>query len=333
MEQGNLFYLTWSNIKKAKGKKRMKKLNLYINQIIFSIIFICTSTLAADLSTHSNNLTDYHTLREKSFSIQPGKNLNLEASFGDVLITTWDKAEVYVKILGNDKAEDKVTFLIHNDENEVSIKAESGKNIFNWFGNGPKMRFEIKVPTQFNTKVYTSGGDIKIGDVIGNNYLKTSGGDVTLRNTDGNLKVSTSGGDIKLYRTKGTMGVSTSGGDIRADEFAGNIDAETSGGDIYLNGKDASINAETSGGDITVKYWGSNKGIELHTSGGDINVSLPSDFNASANLSSSGGDVSCDFKGNNADKISDSKFRADINAGGNKLIAKTSGGSIRVRKN
>ncbi len=311
----------------------MNKIYTNIPKIIISSIFIFSGVFAADFNNNSNNLNELHTLREKSFSIQPGKNLNIEASFGDVMITTWDKAEVHVKILGNDKAEEKVKFLVHNDEDEVSIKTESDKNIFHLFDWGPRMRFEIKVPNQFNTKVYTSGGDIKIADVKGNNFLKTSGGDVTLKNTDGNLKVSTSGGDIKLYRTKGTMGVSTSGGDIRADEFIGNIDAETSGGDIYLNGKDASINAETSGGDITVKYTGSNKGIELHTSGGDIDISLPSNFNASANLSTSGGDVNCDFKGNNADKISDSKFRADINAGGNKLIAKTSGGSIRVRKN
>ncbi len=302
-------------------------------KIIFASIFIYSGAIAADLNGQSDNLSSLHTIKEKSFPIQPGKSLNIEAAFGDVLITTWDKAEVYVKILGNDKAEDKVTFLVHNDENEVTIKAESEKNIFNWFGSGPQMRFEVKVPVNFNTKISTSGGDIKIADVQGNNFLRTSGGDVTLKNTDGNLKVSTSGGDIKLYQTKGTMGVSTSGGDIRADEFVGNIDAETSGGDIYLNGKDASINAETSGGDIIVKYTGSNKGIELHTSGGDISVSLPSDFNAKANLSSSGGEVSCDFKANNADKISESKFRADINSGGNKLIAKTSGGDIRVRKN
>ena len=311
----------------------MYKIFTNLPKIIISSIFIFSGAFAANPINNSSNLSSLHTLREKSFHIQPGKNLNIEASFGDVMITTWDKAEVHVKILGNDKAEEKVKFLVHNDEDEVSIKAESDKSIFHLFDWGPQMRFEIKVPNQFNTRVNTSGGDIKIADVKGNNFLKTSGGDVTLKNTDGNLKVSTSGGDIKLYRTKGTQGVSTSGGDIRAEEFVGNIDAETSGGDIYLNGKDASINAGTSGGDIVVKYAGTNKGIELHTSGGDISVSLPSDFNASANLSTSGGDVDCDFRGNNADKISDSKFRADINSGGNKFIAKTSGGDIRVRKN
>ena len=311
----------------------MNKVKHYFFNIIFSSILIVSSTFGAHIGSSSNNYSDLNTIKEKSFSIQPGKDLNIEASFGDVMITTWDKAEVYVKILGNSKAKDKVEFYFNNNENEVSVKAESERNIFNWFGSGPQMRFEVKVPQNFNTKVYTSGGDIKIGDIKGNNFLRTSGGDVTLKNTEGNLKVSTSGGDIKLYHTKGTMGVSTSGGDIRADEFYGNLDAETSGGDIYLKGSESSINAGTSGGDITLKYTGSNKGIELHTSGGDINVSLPSDFNATANLSSSGGDVSCDFKGNNADKISESKFRADINAGGNKLIAKTSGGSIRIRKN
>ena len=38
------------------------------------------------------------------------------------------------------------------------------------------MRFEIKVPAEFNTNINTSGGDIMLGEIRGNNLLKTSGG-------------------------------------------------------------------------------------------------------------------------------------------------------------
>ncbi len=299
----------------------------------FLIILFCASAFGEPLVLNSSSLKELHVIKEKSFSIQSGKDLNVESSFGNVMISTWDKAEVYIKILGNDKAEDKMEFSFHNNSDEVFVKAESENDFLNWFSRGPVLRFEIKVPANFNTKVFTSGGDIKAADIKGNNYLKTSGGNIDLKNTDGNLKASTSGGDIKLAQVRGTMSLSTSGGNIKAEEFIGNLNAETSGGDIFLNGKESSIHAETSGGNITLHYSGSNKGIDLHTSGGDIRISLPADFNASANLSTSGGDVSCEFKGNNADKISESKFKADINAGGNKLIAKTSGGNIKVRKN
>ena len=85
-------------------------------------------------------------------------------------------------------------------------------------------------------------------------------------------------------------------------------------------------------GNITLDYKGMNKGIELSTSGGDIEINLPADFNAAAKISSSGGRISCDFKGNNAVKISSNSLIADINKGGNPLYVKTSGGNIEVSK-
>ena len=50
-------------------------------------------------------------------------------------------------------------------------------------------------------------------------------------------------------------------------------------------------------------------------------------------MSTLGGDIKSDFTGNNAVKISSTKFEADINSGGNSLILKTSGGDIVVKKN
>lgn len=299
--------------------------------IIF--LFVLSGTLSAcHVEIESEYNGDLETIHEKTFSIQPGKDLKVEASSGDVTVTTWNKNEVYIKILGNEKAKEKVDFSFKNNEEEVSVITKREGSFFNWFSSGIRIRFEIKVPVEFNTNVNTSGGDIMIGEIRGNNRLRTSGGDVWVKNTDGILKVATSGGEINLNSNSGELDVSTSGGDIKARDFKGDLSASTSGGDIYLRGSDSKIYAETSGGDINLDYSGVNKGINLETSGGDIQIKLPSDFNASAYMYTSGGDIECDLTANNAKRISSTRFEADLNNGGAKLVAKTSGGDISVIK-
>ncbi len=271
--------------------------------------------------------------RKKLLTYPEGKLLKLDASSGDVTIKTWDKPEVYIKILGNSKAEKKVDFSFNQTDDLVEVIADHHGSFFNWFGNGIRMKFEITLPSDFNTKIKTSGGDINLAGISGEQNIKTSGGDVAIDNVNGNLNISTSGGDITTSNIKGTSDLNTSGGDIKSTNFTGNISVSTSGGSINLDGMDSKIYANTSGGDIDVNYKGENKGIELSTSGGSITIKLPEDFSASAKLSTSGGSITCSLKTNNIAKITSSKFEADLNNGGNELIAKTSGGDIEVMKN
>jgi hypothetical protein len=302
----------------------VKSLNAFFILIFTVSNFACT--------VNSRNDGNLKVIHEKTFEISPGKDLRLDVSVGDVVITSWDKPQVYVKILGNKKAMEKMDFSFDNDENYVEIIAKK-EGFFNFWGSGISLRFEINVPSSFNNEVHTSGGDIRLFSVKGKNLLNTSGGIIFVKNTEGELNISTSGGDIVLDNNKGNMEASTSGGNIEGKDFLGNLYVSTSGGNISLKGSNSKIMAETSGGNISLEYEGPNKGIELSTSGGNIMVKLPSDFNASALMSTSGGDISCNLTANNAKKISSTKFEADLNNGGNRLIVKTSGGDIVVEKN
>ena len=296
-----------------------------------SVIFMATTSFSCTMENSYSDDQNLQVLQEKTFQINQGKTLKLDASSGNIEISTWDKNEVYVKISGNNRAKEKTEFTFSNDENMVEITAKTKSSFFGW-NKGIKLKFDIKLPKNFNPETHTSGGNIKLEGLNGNPDLKTSGGNIYVKNSSGNIRTNTSGGEIRVENVSGSMKLSTSGGNISANNFNGNFDARTSGGNIKLAGNDSKIYAETSGGDIKLDYKGQNKGIELNTSGGDIDINLPADINAAANLSSSGGRISCDFKGNNAVKVSSSKFEADINNGGNPLYAKTSGGDIEVSK-
>jgi hypothetical protein len=251
-------------------------------------------TLSLNQTFASSKHDDKKVIHEKTFQISEGKKINVNCDGGDVVFTPWDKSEVYVKIIGTDKAAEKYDFIFESNPDEITVKAK-GKNHWNWFSN-LSLKIEVKVPPRFNIYVGTSGGDIKVGGVQGGIYLETSGGD------------------------------------IWGDRFEGNFYASTSGGDINLFSSNAKIEASTSGGDITVEYTGENLGIELSTSGGDIDVKVPADFNAKIDLSTSGGDVDCNLTLNDVKELSETEIRGDINKGGKPLNASTSGGDVNVYK-
>jgi len=265
---------------------------------IFKIIsvLLLMHTLSACSNHHSDIFNeDLNLITEKRFPISPGNDLNIKVGGGDVLITTWERSEVHIKVLGNDNAKEKLDFIFDNSESYVTLETESKGSIFSWL-SGVSLKIEVKVPDKFNSNVHTSGGDINLSGVEGKNKMHTSGGDVVCQ------------------------------------DFLGSIDVSTSGGDIRLLGGNSSIIANTSGGDVMLDYYGENMGIDLSTSGGDITVKLPSNFNADMELLTSGGDVSCNLTMNNASKLSEHKIIAQLNDGGYEFVAHTSGGDIDVRK-
>jgi hypothetical protein len=264
-----------------------------LKQIAASLIISLAFSFTACGNMHISSNNDLQLIQEKSFNILPGKNLYVDINSGDVKITNWDKAEVYVKILGNENAMEKMDFTLEGNKEEVKVTGKKKSSVSSWFSN-LNLEIEIKVPSQFNVNVKTSGGDIKCGGITGKAELNTSGGD------------------------------------LWADKFSGSLNASTSGGDIFLFCRDASIDAETSGGDIELDYEGENKGIDVSTSGGDIEIKLAKEFNAFMELSTSGGDVSCSLNMNNVKKSSGSRLVGDLNGGGEKLSAHTSGGDITV---
>lgn len=290
-------------------------------------IFICILTVNSFAQKN-----DLKILHEKTLQTSSDKTLKIDATVGDIKVTSWDKNEVYVKIMGNKKAEEKVEFSFNSDDEDILISAKRETGFWGWFSGNIRIRFEIFVPSKYNLRLKTSGGDMSLSNIDGKIKLMTSGGDLRIIESVGPMEISTSGGDIVLNNCVGKFQLKTSGGDISAKNIKGNILASTSGGDINLVASDSQIEASTSGGDVRVDYSGENLGISLSTSGGDIVVIVPENFGARAELSTLGGDIKCNLPTNNVIKITSSKFEADLNEGGKTIKCKTSGGDIKVSK-
>ena len=269
------------------------------------------------------------TLYEKSFQTKSGELLNVSISAGDIIVSSWDKNEVSITVIGDEDVNEYLEFFFEKTDEGITVRTEKKSTWTGWFKS---LRYKVKamVPSNYNTRLKTSGGDINLVDVNGELELATSGGDISVMDSKGTLKASTSGGDVNSVNFNGSSVLKTSGGDIDVLNSNGSTEVKTSGGDIKLVVSNGKVKGTTSGGDIELDYTGSNEGIALSTSGGDIEVKLPTNFSANLKLKTSGGKAKCNYSPVKVEEVSKSKFYGKLNNGGADVICKTSGGDIVV---
>jgi len=254
-----------------------------------TVIIIATSLIALISVSFLHAKTD---LVERSFEVEPGGTFMIDTDSGSIEVSSHNKdtVEVQVEKKGN-KPED---FELSFSQNGDTIKVVGDRKGMSFFGSNGA-HFVVKVPSQFNLD------------------LKTSGGSIELTSLNGKVDAYTSGGSIKLGKIRGDVDVKTSGGSIRVDEVAGTINAHTSGGSITAN--------------ISQQPLGNSR---LTTSGGSVSAYLDPSVAVDLTASTSGGRVSSEFAVDGS--VKKTRISGKINGGGPKLVLKTSGGSVRVKK-
>jgi hypothetical protein len=287
----------------------------------------------------------------RTFNVAPGGTLTIDADVGDIQVTAGG-AGVTIDVTQRTHVSSRllnVTF--DQQQNDVSVRAkfEGASRWFNWSDDDAK--FVVTVPSHFNVQLTTAGGDIRVGNLQGQARCKTSGGSIALGRVDGAVAANTSGGNVSLEGSRGSVDLHTSGGGIRIGDVAGAIQAKTSGGsieirhaggDLYVRSSGggitidealATVDAQTSGGSIRARLAQQPRAdSRLSTSGGGITVSLAPNVAVDLDAHTSGGDVETDVPVTLLGRQSDSAIEGKINGGGPKLVLRSSGGNIRVRK-
>ncbi|MBK1876904.1 DUF4097 family beta strand repeat-containing protein [Pelagicoccus mobilis] len=251
---------------------------------------------------------------------------------------------------------DKITQTIDRNGDTLVIKIEYEKDKGGWLSWGSNNKgyksATLHIPSNLETKVRTSGGNIDAEAVQAALTLNTSGGNINASDIAGPLKLTTSGGNIRLREIQGNTKAHTSGGNINANNITGKADLHTSGGNINIDGQVTALEAHTSGGHISAQV--KSKLVEplvLTTSGGNVNATLREGMSAPAKLSTSGGSVtihlpkdqafelyakangggvSLDHSGQFQGSFNNKKIEGNINGGGPKVTMTTHGGRVRV---
>jgi len=205
--------------------------------------------------------------------------------------------------------------------------------------------FNIKTPFKTTASLNTSGGNISISSLTGNQDINTCGGNLNIKSITGDVLANTSGGNIDLENLTGKINATTSGGNIHASHLkpelkantsGGNLDisnieglvnVSTSGGSIDLNQIIGSVKANTSGGNISASITMPLEKLELETSGGNIDCTLPQGLGLDLDLSADHIDTQlANFTG----KAEKDKINGKMNGGGIPVNLITFGGSISL---
>ena len=297
----------------------------------------------------------------RTFQVREGGTLRLEASVGDVRIVTGNASSVTVEVQRSAKTSSRskadeifkdleIAMSQQGDDVIVKAKYDHPFTFFSW-GNDLEVRYVVTVPPRYNADLSTSGGDIRIADLAGSINVKTSGGnidvgriggavtahssggDIVLAAATGNVDVHTSGGGIRLGDIGGVASVKTSGGSIAVRRAAGNLVAATSGGGINIDEALGAIDARSSGGSITARFAQQPRGdSRLATSGGSVTVSFAPNVAVEVDAHTSGGDVESDLPVTVLGRQSESTLNGRINGGGPRVVLRSSGGDIRLRR-
>ena len=297
----------------------------------------------------------------RNFNVADGGTLVLDADLGDISINPGGagvsidvlrKARTTSQSKANDFFRDyEVTFAQEGNTIRVKGKYDRPNKWFNFFGDDLDVKYTITVPSRFNVQLATSGGDIHVGDLNGEVRAKTSGGDLDLDRISGVVDARTSGGDVHIDAARSSVTLYTSGGDVSVGDASATVSARTSGGDIEVRRAGGNLIAHTSGGSITI---GETRGTidastsggsiearmaqqpggdsQLKTSGGGITLSVAPSVALDVDAHTSGGEIETDVPVTLLGKQSESTLNGKLNGGGPRVVLRSSGGDIRLRK-
>ena len=239
----------------------------------------------------------------KSLSNESIKNIEVETTGGNISVSgvTAAEARIEVYISGNNgknnlskeeiqqRLNDKYDLNISVTNNKLTAIAKQKSRITDW-KKSLNISFKVFVPKDVSTDLSTSGGNIVLTNLSGEQDFSTSGGNLGIDNVTGNLKGTTSGGNIDLANSNNNIELSTSGGNIDAKNCSGDLRLSTSGGSLHLNDLKGKVNASTSGGNVEGEKIGGE--LIAHTSGGNIRFN---DLSCSLETSTSGGRIDVAF--------------------------------------
>lgn len=320
---------------------------------LLAAIFTMSQCLAADDSAEKTI--------SRSFAVEPGGEISIDADRGDITISTGSQnnVEVIVEREVRGVSERKETSVLKShkvaivqDGNNVRVQAALAKS-----RSQPNLsvRFRVTVPKRFNASLNTAGGSIQVSDLHGNVDARTSGGDLKFSKIEGPIDAHTSGGNVTAAGCTDKLQVQTSGGNIAIKDFSGpSATADTSGGSVNVITCSGAVQIKTSGGDITVdKFSGPSVFADtsggamtfnvekqpaadcwFRTGGGNITVRLPENIAMNVIASTDGGEVNTAIPVNATvqGRVKEGRLEGKINGGGPKLALKTSGGDIHILK-
>lgn len=205
----------------------------------------------------------------------PAGNIAIQSISG----TDKVRVELYVDrgyaFWSNDNNLDNYRIRMFQRGNEVVASVERKGKETGFFSDKVTFSYKIYVPACMSTELKTSGGNVELAGLNGDQLIKSNGGNISASRINGKLAAYTAGGNISVNESNGIIYLKTTGGNITVDEGGGELRLESYGGRITAERISGTLLAKLAAGDIKAQFIEVAKGISLETTSGNIFLEIP----------------------------------------------------------
>jgi DUF4097 and DUF4098 domain-containing protein YvlB len=298
---------------------------------------------------------------EKTFPMQAGGSVTVQADEGDITIQSWEKSEILVKItkrawsrrrLEAEKILDKIQVEMLLDGNRLVIcepeqQRNEDSNFFDFLENGRfgqergySVDYDLTIPRGVDIRAEADEGDITVSGTSGGLVLNTDEGDVKVDDVDIlSGKIETDEGDVRVrgVRSKGqeAIVIETDEGDIGVTD--GNIDeldASADEGRIGLeNVRAQKLQLSADEGDVRADFTPRTDGsYVIETDEGSVRLTVPADASLEVDLETENGRADSDFDLSRGETDSGDRIEGRLRDGNAKLQVYAGDGDVVLRK-
>ena len=327
-----------------------------------AIVAIVGIILSLTLFTTSVWCDEARKVEEKTFDFDMDGNISLTADDGSIVIRSWDKEKVYLKMTmrawGRNRREaerllDEVEVKIQEGRKRLVIKVREHDydDHFNFFDifdgefwrehrwRGGIVDFELTVPKRVNLKLRTDEGDIDVQGTEGKLTIDVDEGNVDVEDVlSNNVQIGVDEGDISLYhiigRDDGFVKIDSDEGAIFIEDTEmGDVDVRTDEGEIDLrNVQTPRFWLTTDEGDIRADFQPVKNGsYRMESDEGDLEIFMPLNVNLQVRLQTYEGRIDSDFDLSIRDHDDGESMEGVIGRNEGMLRAYTDEGDIAIR--
>ncbi len=299
---------------------------------------------------------------ERTFKFNSGGLLDLTGDDGMIKVTSWDKDEVWVKIVKRAQARskkeaerllEKIEVQIEHDNDRLVIRqlrmTDGNKfslfDLFDpdlWTGLGKRdirVDFELKVPPEIKLRIENDEGDINITNFSGDIDVILDEGDLSMDDCNlGMTNIDIDEGDLKGFKLTSIndrVSIYTDEGNIWMEECEfGNLRLDCDEGNIILKKVvSKSMELKTDEGDIEAEFEVSGNGrYRFYSDEGDIFIFIDKNADLKIKLDTEDGRIRTNFDLEISESANGERARGKIGRGLSLLEVYTDEGNVELTK-
>ena len=192
--------------------------------------------------------------------LEPGADLTIRNRKGDVLLETWDKAEVSFKASIVTRARtvedarilaDSIVIDVLSADGglriETSLPNEDGELRGSW-----RVDFHIQIPEKLDLDIESQHGQIRIPNIQGDVSVRNAQGATSIESIDGSLRVRQSHGKFKADSVDGDASIDARHGQLEVEKITGALTLQNHHGHVTIGRVAKDFELFSAHGNVTV---------------------------------------------------------------------------------